>query len=41
MMMSIGKVIIPEGGDYKDIWERAIIPTIRLKYINIKFNPNN
>jgi hypothetical protein len=41
MTTSIRKVIIPEGGDYKDIWERAMVPTIRLKHINRKCNLNN
>jgi hypothetical protein len=35
------KVIIPERGDYKDIWERVIVRTIRLKYIKIKCNRKN
>ena len=35
------KVKVPEGADYEDIWDRVIVPTIRLKYINIKCNLNN
>jgi hypothetical protein len=35
------KVAIPERADYKRLWERVVIPTIRLKYINMKCNPNN
>ncbi len=25
----------------KDIWERVIVPTIQMKYVNIKGNMNN
>jgi hypothetical protein len=32
---------MPEGANYKTLWERVVIPTIRLKYINIKCNLNN
>ena len=32
---------VPEGADYEDQWERVIVPTIRLKYINMKCNLNN
>ncbi len=31
----------PEGANYKTLWERVVIPTIRLKYINMKCNLNN
>jgi hypothetical protein len=26
---------IPEGAKEEDIWERVIVPSIRMKYINI------
>jgi hypothetical protein len=29
------KVIIPEGAEYKDQWERVICPTIQAKYVAI------
>jgi hypothetical protein len=32
---------VPEGTKEEDIWERMIIPLIRMKYINIKGNMNN
>jgi hypothetical protein len=32
---------IPEGAKAEDIWERMIVPLIRIKYINIKGNMNN
>ncbi len=32
---------IPEGADKKDIWERVIVPSIRMKYTNMKCNLNN
>jgi hypothetical protein len=32
---------IPEGTKEEDIWERVILPSIRMKYINIKGNMNN
>ena len=32
---------IPEGADYHDIWERVIVPSIRLKYTNMRCNINN
>ncbi len=35
------KVAIPERADYKGLWERVVILTIWLKYINMKCNPNN
>jgi hypothetical protein len=31
----------PEGANFKNIWERVVVQTIRLKYINIKCNLNN
>jgi hypothetical protein len=30
-----------EGVNYETLWERVVVPTIRLKYINIKCNLNN
>ncbi len=35
------KLKIPEGVDKKDIWERVIVPSIRMKYTNMKCNLNN
>jgi hypothetical protein len=32
---------IPEGADEDDIWERVIVLSIKMKYINIKGNMNN
>ena len=32
---------IPEGADYRDIWDRVIAPSIRLKYTNMRCNINN
>jgi hypothetical protein len=32
---------IPEGAKAEDIWERVIVSSIRMKYINIKGNMNN
>ncbi len=32
---------IPEGAKEEDIWERVIVPLIRMKNINIKGNMNN
>jgi hypothetical protein len=32
---------IPEGAKEEDIWERVIIPLMRMKCINIKGNMNN
>jgi hypothetical protein len=34
-------VAMPEGANYETLWERVVVPTIRLKYINIKCNLNN
>jgi hypothetical protein len=34
-------VTTPEGANYESIWERVVVPTIRLKYINIKCNLHN
>jgi hypothetical protein len=35
------KLKIPKGVDKRDIWERAMVPSIRMKYINMKCNLNN
>jgi hypothetical protein len=35
------KVAIPERADYKGLWERVVVLTIQLKYINMKCNLNN
>jgi hypothetical protein len=35
------KLKIPEGTKAEDIWERVIVTSIRMKYINIKGNMNN
>ncbi len=32
---------IPEGAKKEDIWERVIVPSKKMKYINIKGNINN
>ncbi len=32
------KVAIPERAYYKCFWERVVVPTIPLKYINMKCN---
>jgi hypothetical protein len=34
-------VAIPERADYEGLWERVVVPTIQLKYINMKCNLNN
>ncbi len=35
------KLKIPEGADKRDIWERVIVPSMRMKYTNMKCNLNN
>ena len=35
------KLSLPEGSEADDVWERVIVPTIQLKYINLKGNMNN
>jgi hypothetical protein len=35
------KLKIPEGANKRDIWERVIVPSIRMKYSNLKCNLNN
>jgi hypothetical protein len=32
---------IPKGEDKRDIWERVIVPSIRMNYTNMKCNLNN
>ncbi len=32
---------IPEGSDHRDVWDRVIVPSIRLKYTNMRCNINN
>jgi hypothetical protein len=32
---------IPEGSEKSDIWERVIVPSIKMKYVNMKGNMNN
>ena len=39
--MCLRRLSLPEGSDMKDIWERVIVPTIQMKYVNIKGNMNN
>ena len=34
-------ITTPEGSNYENIWERVAVPTIWLKYINMKCNLNN
>jgi len=35
------KLALPEGSDKEDVWERVIVPSIQMKYINIKGNMNS
>ena len=35
------RLSLPEGSDTEDIWERVIVPSIQMKYVNIKRNMNN
>jgi hypothetical protein len=39
--MCLRRLSLPEGSDRVDIWERVIVPSIQMKYINIKGNMNN
>ncbi len=32
---------LPEASDKEDIWERVIVPSIQMKYVNLKGNMNN
>ena len=40
-LMCLHRLLLPEGSDTDDIWERVIVPSIQMKYINIKGNMNN
>ena len=35
------KLSLPEESNADDIWERVIVPSIQMKYVNIKGNMNN
>mgnify|MGYP007089495500 CR=1 FL=1 len=39
--MCLRRLSLPEGSNTEDIWERVIVPSIQMKYINIKGNMNN
>jgi hypothetical protein len=39
--MCLRKLSLPEGSEVDDVWERVIVPTMQMKYINIKGNRNN
>ena len=39
--MCLRKLSLPEGSKADDIWERVIVPSIQMKYVNIKGNMNN
>ena len=39
--MCLRKLSLPEGSEADDVWERVIVLTIQMKYINIKGNMNN
>jgi hypothetical protein len=39
--MCLHRLSLPEGSDTEDIWIRVIVPSIQMKYINIKGNMNN
>jgi len=34
-------LMIPEGADKEDIWERVIVPLVMRKYQHMKCNLNN
>ena len=40
-LLCMQRLKIPEGADKRDIWERVIVPSIRMKYSNMKCNLNN
>jgi hypothetical protein len=40
-LMCLRKLSLPEGSNTEDIWERVIVPSIQMKYVNIKGNMNN
>ena len=35
------KIKIPERANYEDMWERVIVPSIKLKYTNMRCSINN
>jgi hypothetical protein len=39
--MCLRRLSLPEASDREDIWIRVIVPSIQMKYINIKGNMNN
>ena len=39
--LCLKKLALPEGSDKEDVWERVIVPSIQMKYINIKGNMNS
>ena len=39
--MCLRRLSLPEASDMEDIWIRVIVPSIQMKYINIKGNMNN
>ncbi len=40
-LLCMQRLKIPKGADKRDIWERVIVPPIRMKYTNMKCNLNN
>ena len=40
-LLCMQKLKIPEGADKRDVWERVIVPSIRMKYTNLKCSLNN
>jgi hypothetical protein len=40
-LLCMQRLKIPEGADKRDIWERVIVPSIRMKYTNMKCKLNN
>jgi hypothetical protein len=40
-LLCMQKLKIPEGADKRDIWERVIVLSIKMKYTNMKCNLNN
>jgi hypothetical protein len=40
-LMCLRKLSLPEGSEADDNWERVIVPSIQMKYVNIKGNMNN
>ena len=39
--LCLRRLSLPEGSNKADIWERVIVPSIQMKYLNIKGNMNN